>query len=175
MSIPNIITINNNNYYYAKELYNYDKTFFYGCSKSIKTIIEKKNINEDMYIYASYNKKKGWSVSNNSTKLLLKEEWVINNIPKMNTNDEEVKYDIEEAPPVLELEEHEMFHDEGNILDLEITLLKKDLEIKDGIIDTLNMEIAKKDVEIAKKDVEIKNRDLIIENMKLKNLLNQNN
>jgi hypothetical protein len=169
MSIPNIITINNNNYYYAKELYAYDKTFFYGCSKSIKTIIEKKNINEDMYIYASFNKKKGWTVSNNSTKLLLKEEWVINNVPKMNTSDEEVKYDIEEAPPVLELEEHEMFHDdEGNILDLEIILLKKDLEIKDGIIDTLNMEIAKK-------DVEIKNRDLIIENMKLKNLLNQNN
>ena len=126
MSVPQIITIDNTNYYNAKELYNYDKTYFYGCSKSIKIIITKKNINEDMYIYASFNKKKGWTThgndgSTNKTKLLLKEEWVVNNVPKMNTSDEEIKYDIEEAPPVLELEEYEMFQDEeGNILDIEV-------------------------------------------------------
>jgi hypothetical protein len=34
----------------------------------------------------------------------------------MSNNDEEVKYDIEELPPVLELDEDKMFHDdEGNM------------------------------------------------------------
>jgi hypothetical protein len=105
MSIPNIISINNNNYYNAKELYAYDKVYFYGCGRSIRLIIDKKSINNDNYIYASYNKKKGWTVYtdedklNNKAKLLLREEWVINNVAKMNTSDEE-------------LNEDDMFHDD---------------------------------------------------------------
>jgi hypothetical protein len=39
MSIPNIISINNNNYYNAKELYAYDKVYFYGCGRSIRLMI----------------------------------------------------------------------------------------------------------------------------------------
>jgi hypothetical protein len=124
MSVPNIISIDNINYYDAKELYAYDKVYFYGCSKSIKTIIKKKNIDTEMYMYASFNKKKGWTIygndgTTNKSKLLLKEEWVINNVPKM--SDEEVKYDIEEAPPRLYLEEHELFMDEdSNFIDVEV-------------------------------------------------------
>jgi hypothetical protein len=126
MSVPQIITINDINYYDAKGLYVYDKTYFYGCSKSIKTIITKKNINEDMYIYASYNKKKGWTIYNKcsiikKSTLLLKEEWVINNIPKMNTSDKEIKYDIKEVPERLYLEDHELFQDEeGNYINIEV-------------------------------------------------------
>ena len=53
-------------------------------------------------------------------KLLLKEEWVQTNVPKMNINNE-LNYEIEPAPPILEIDEHEKFKgSNGKILDIEI-------------------------------------------------------
>jgi hypothetical protein len=125
MSIPTLISINGDDYYDTKELYKYDKVYFYGCARSIRTIINKKNISKDDYIYASYNKKVGWTVYedednlSNKAKLLLREYWVVNNIPKM-CKDEEVKYEIDELPSKLILEDNEKFRDdEGNILEID--------------------------------------------------------
>ena len=126
---PSIISIDDINYYDAKDLYNYDKTYFYGCSKSVRLILTKKEIPTEMFEYASNSVKNGWGFYNkqnkisNKAKLLLKEEWVINNVPKMVSEEtlEEVKYDIEEAPPLLELTDDEKFKDdEGNILEIEV-------------------------------------------------------
>jgi hypothetical protein len=126
---PFVISINNINYYDAKDLYNYDKVYFYGCSKSVRLILTKKEIPTEMFEYASNSVKNGWGFYNkqnkisNKAKLLLNEEWVINNVPKMASENviEEVKYDIEEAPPLLELRDEEKFKDdEGNILEIEV-------------------------------------------------------
>jgi hypothetical protein len=126
---PSVITIKGINYYDAKELYTYDKVYFYGCSKSVRLILTKKEIPTEMFEYASNSVKNGWGFYNkqnkisNKAKLLLNEEWVINNVPKMASENviEEVKYDIEEAPPLLELTDEEKFKDdEGNILEIEV-------------------------------------------------------
>jgi hypothetical protein len=51
--------------------------------------------------------------------VLLNKDWVYNNVPKFAQNNN-VKYDIEEAPDILELEDNEKFTDaDGNVLDIE--------------------------------------------------------
>ena len=54
--------------------------FFYGCAKTLRKIIEKKNIKNDEYTYATFAPKTNkWSVSNDnvkSAKLLLEKTWV---------------------------------------------------------------------------------------------------
>jgi hypothetical protein len=126
---PVLITVNNKSYFNAKLLKDYDPAFFIGTSRSIKTIIKKKNIVTDNFHYATNSKKFGWrsciQQSNPPTKatLLLLESWVVSNVPKMMPAAEETKemlYEYPEAPCVITLEDSEKFKDcDGNPIDIE--------------------------------------------------------
>jgi prophage antirepressor-like protein len=108
--------------YNADELRDYDPHYFLGCSRGIRKIVDKKNIPSTEYCYGSQSKS-GWKKCTSiypKAKLLLKADWVHENVPKMADN-KEVLYDVEPAPPVLELEYHEKFKNEhGKILDIEV-------------------------------------------------------
>jgi len=121
---PTIININNIKYYNADELKEYDIAFFAKTSKTIRQVIERKNIPKEEYSYFCFNKKENkWKESNKDkpsakAKLLIKEEWSKQNIPKFNEN---IKNEYEEAPPILELKEEEKFKDINNkSLDIEV-------------------------------------------------------
>jgi hypothetical protein len=53
--VPELITINDIAYYDANKLKEYDSIFFYGCARTVRKIIEKKNIKEDNYKYVTTN------------------------------------------------------------------------------------------------------------------------
>lgn len=132
MSYPDSITIDDVNYYNAHDLEKYDPEYFEGCQKTVRKIIDKMNIDISNVAYGNYNKRYGWRLSANQIKppqkanLLLKKEWVLKNVPNMIKNKnkknkkKQPKEEIREAPPLLELEEHEMFHDdEDNAYEIE--------------------------------------------------------
>jgi hypothetical protein len=108
--------------YNADDLREYDSNFFYGCSRGIRKIIERKKIDDSEYKWGTKTKN-GWKTCSQECpkgKLLLKAEWVHDNVPKMAVN-KDVKYEYEEAPAVLFLDEEEKFKDvNGNALDIEV-------------------------------------------------------
>ncbi len=121
---PNCINLNNFKYYNVDDLNKYDSAYFYGCSRTLRKIIEKKNINEKNYLYATWSKKNGWMVSpdqkapSNKAKLLLNAEWTTQNIPKMQAH--ENNYEYQKAPNIIELDDSEKFKDSsGNPVDIE--------------------------------------------------------
>lgn len=139
---PQIITLENTTYYLSNEVYVVDPSFFPGCQINMRLMIDKKKLNSNDYTFA-YIKNEKWVVSNMKyarAKLLLTTEWVENNVPKMIiqmrkksinpliskeiiTNDEDVNdlYDAPLAPPILYLNDDEMFKDnKGNCLDIEV-------------------------------------------------------
>jgi len=101
--------------------------FFYGCAKTLRKIIEKKNIKNDEYTYATYAPKTNkWSLSNDSVKsakLLLEKTWVENNVPSFGNNN--IKLDLEMVPSILELKDEEKFKDDkGNVVEIETRGIK---------------------------------------------------
>lgn len=118
----NSITINNDIYYHVDDIFNFNPSYFYGCGKNMRNILKRKKIDEDEYIFA-YQKQGKWIVSNSNyprAKILFTEEFVYDNIPKF-AKEKKIAEDVQVAPPIIELEEHEYFKDnEGNILDVEI-------------------------------------------------------
>jgi hypothetical protein len=108
--------------YNADELREYDSNFFYGCSRGIRKIIERKKIDVSDFKWGSKHKS-GWkscSADYPKGKLLLKADWVHENVPKM-VVDKDVKYEYEEAPAILHLKEHDKFKDvNGVALDIEV-------------------------------------------------------
>jgi hypothetical protein len=143
---PQVIIIENNTYYLSNEVYVLDPSFFPGCQINMRLMIDKKNLKPSDYAFG-YIKNEKWVISNMKyarAKLLITTEWVENNVPKMiiymrkktvnpmiskeiittSTNEgEDVNdlYDAPPAPPILYLEDHEMFKDEkGNYLDIEV-------------------------------------------------------
>jgi hypothetical protein len=108
--------------YNADDLRDYDSNFFYGCSRGIRKIIERKKIDDSDYKWGTKTKN-GWKTCSQECpkgKLLLKAEWVHDNVPKMAVN-KDVKYEYEEAPNVLHLDEEEKFKDiNGVSLDIEV-------------------------------------------------------
>ena len=74
----NINSQKNIMYYNSKDLFNYDKLFYYGCKSKPRTIITKKNIPETEYIFANQ-KLNEWNISTASCKkaqLLISKKWV---------------------------------------------------------------------------------------------------
>ena len=116
-----LIEFNDNEYYNASDLHKSDPAFFYGCRNNTRNIVSKKKISEKDYIYA-YKKKGEWTISNKSyckSKVLLTKEWCFNNVPMFAKNNE-AKYEVEPAPPLLDLEDEEKFKDaDGNVLEIE--------------------------------------------------------
>ena len=125
---PVVINFSGIYYYSADELKEYDGAFFHGCAKTVRKIIEKKNISTENYLYATYNKGKGkWTISDhkkpsNKAKLYLLDTWVESNVPKMMDvfEDCETVYEFKPAPPIIELKDSEKFKDnKGNCMYIE--------------------------------------------------------
>lgn len=121
MSELEIIDINDMDYYNASELHKKYPNFFYGCANNTRNIIKKKKITEENILWA-YLKNGKWICSNSSyakAKLLLSREWVCNNVPNFIKNNK-ATYEIEPAPPILELDDNEKLTDvDGNIIEIE--------------------------------------------------------
>lgn len=139
-----IIKLNNKEYYLSNEIFVYDPSFFPGCQTNTRLMITKKKLSNEDYTFG-YIKNKEWILSKDTyarSKLLLSSEWVDNNVPKIiinkrkilneiknsNVNEEnnddngiDELYDVPPAPPILNLEDNEMFKDDkGNVLNIEV-------------------------------------------------------
>jgi len=119
-------------YYQEKDLKACDKVYFYGCSKA-RSMIEKKGMKENDYVFAVCNKKTGvWEISNpdyKPSRLLVSKTWADHYVPALRrrpldheeTRQDEEETQIQMAPPRLELEEDETFRDaDGNVLEIEV-------------------------------------------------------
>jgi hypothetical protein len=83
MNKPIRFLLDNIKVYEAINVYNYDPSFFFGCSR-IRLIINKKKLNDDDYIFG-YIKNGNWIKSKKTyskAKLLLNASWVETNVPK---------------------------------------------------------------------------------------------
>jgi hypothetical protein len=106
--------------YLLNDLIAFDRSFFVGCIREPRKTIEKKNIPEDQYWFATYFKG-GWfpeSPENRKAKILISDEWTHNNLPKFTGNQDNYKY--KPLPPLLELEEHEKFNRRGKVFKMEV-------------------------------------------------------
>lgn len=114
--------------YDAVEIKDKVPTYFVGCSATILKIIEKKNIPVDQYFFASYSKKDGWKEVSGDylrRKLLIKADWVENNVPGFMKDKEKeselAKEKYETAPPLLQLNDNEKFVDDDGVpFDIEV-------------------------------------------------------
>ena len=107
------IEVKNKEYYSVKDIYNFDKLFFSGCSNGIRAIINRKKINKNDYLFA-YTKKGELILSNSKyckAKLYLSKEWCIDHVPCFAKNSRVVA-EYEKLPPVVELEEGQKFVDD---------------------------------------------------------------
>ena len=88
--------MNNNNYYLADDIYNYDPNFFIGCSKNKRKMIDKKKLDETNYAF-SYFKDNTWITSDNNyprAKLLINVLWADVKVPKIFQYKEAIKNNI---------------------------------------------------------------------------------
>lgn len=139
----NIIKLLNKRWYLSNEVHVIDPAFFPGCHINLRLIIEKKNLKSDNYMFA-YIKNNVWIESTDKyarSKLLLSSDWVENNVPKIivmmkkkslennniiesELNDENninELYDVEPAPTILMLEDHEKFrNNDGETFEIEV-------------------------------------------------------
>jgi hypothetical protein len=123
---PKIIAINGKHYYNADDLKNYDPVYFKSCSNSRK-ILEKVDIPKGKYIFASYIDG-SWEMKDETykrAKLLIRNKFVLGNVPKMIPNLEKDKvrkmYDVEVAPDILNLDGDEKFKNiDGDIIEIEV-------------------------------------------------------
>jgi hypothetical protein len=124
--------IKNMFFYSADELKTSFPNFFIGTSKTVRLIVNKKNIPITDYIYANKIKNNEWNISDASSKkakLLLTKSWVEQHIIKKKKLEEEVEEEVEVetekkeykiAPNKIELEEYEKFRDvNGKIIEIE--------------------------------------------------------
>jgi hypothetical protein len=126
-------------YYNSKELFEYNPLFYYGCKTKPRTIVQKKKIPENEYVYANI-KSDEWKLTTEKCKkaqLLISKEWVEKyyftkkpTTPSVLTEEKEEQINvceddfkeeiIEDAPPVLHLKDEEKFKDcDGNITEIE--------------------------------------------------------
>jgi len=122
-TLPETILFQGVNVYNLSDLITFDRPFFVGCIDKPRKTIQKKNIPDDQYWFATYSKQTGvWSPAipeNKKAKVLISEEWVHNNLPKF-TGDETV-YKYKPLPALIQLEEHEKFRDQaGNVYEVEV-------------------------------------------------------
>jgi flavin reductase (DIM6/NTAB) family NADH-FMN oxidoreductase RutF len=120
--------------YDLDDLILYDKAYFYGCLKRKRDVLTKRNISDNDYFYAKITKN-GWEESNETysrSKILLKSDWVKSNVTKFVDmyGGNKTKPVLREAPPLLELEEHEKFRDEdGNVYEVEVRGVREEDKI----------------------------------------------
>jgi hypothetical protein len=122
------VLINKKSYYIADDVKKEYPKYFKGTSRTVRNIIDKKSISNKYYEIAIKHAKEGWKKSDFSSKkakLLLLKSFCEDNIFRDAENIvEKEKKPIEkipEAPPIIILEEEEMFKDcDGNVLNIEV-------------------------------------------------------
>jgi len=125
--------------YNLEDLIQYDQAYFYGCLKRKRDVLTKRNISSDDYFYAKITKN-GWEESISAysrAKILLKVDWVKSNVTKFldlhgRSKDKSIegRHVLREAPPILELEEHEKFRDDtGNTFEVEVRGVREEDKI----------------------------------------------
>jgi len=120
---PETILFQGHSTYLLNDLITYDRAFFVGCIREPRKTIQKKNIPDDQYWFATYSKRNDtWSPAtpeNCKAKILICEDWVHNNLPKFTGYQGAYKY--KPLPPLLELSDSEKFRDEqGNVHEVEV-------------------------------------------------------
>jgi predicted SpoU family rRNA methylase len=112
--------IKNGKYYSANELYNENPAFFYGCDRSVRNIVVKKEIKN--VIYAKENKHGEMLVYDEKyklAKLYLPELWVTTNVPGYTKH--KISEDVRLAPPIYNISDDQKFTDlEDNAVDITI-------------------------------------------------------
>ena len=126
-------TFEGHNVYLLNDLIIFDRPFFVGCIREPRTVIQKKNIPDDQYWFATYSKRTDtWSQAipeNKKAKVLISEDWVHTNLPKLTGNQDAYKY--KPLPPLLELTEDEKFRDDsGNVYEVEVRGNKSEAGIR---------------------------------------------
>ena len=117
---PIIIEFNDTKHYDAEDLKDYNPVYFFGCGRTVRTIIQKKDISSDNFIYANKSKLHGWRKVENQqepplkARLLLSEEWVNGNIPGFSADVDLPDNECMVAPDILILEPHEQFKNADN-------------------------------------------------------------
>jgi len=119
--------LNGHEVYDAKEVKELDPGFFFGCSVSIRNIVEIHGIPEKDVFYG-IKTKTGWNVSSAAIRrasLLLSKSWVDSHVPKFAEAGTVATPSITQkyltAPDILELTDAEKLHDdEGNIYNIEV-------------------------------------------------------
>lgn len=118
------IEINNVSMYDVSYLKDKIPTYFSGFATKVFNIVKKKEVPESEYIYVSYSTKSGWKVLEKDSiypkkKMLITKSWCDKNIPGLDTSQTDVEY--EPLPPLLKLQEGELFKDESNnVVDIQI-------------------------------------------------------
>jgi hypothetical protein len=116
------IEINKNKYYSSTDLENISPIFFKGC-RSARELIKKKTIDNKNFIYGRSTKnvwKKTDGDNKRLDKVLFTVAWAKSTIPELARNNE-IKHDIEEAPPIIILDDLQKFRDdEDNIIDIKV-------------------------------------------------------
>jgi very-short-patch-repair endonuclease len=97
------IDSNGRDYYLADELREYHPLFFYGCSKTIRQIINRKNIPQEEYLFVNKLKNK-WNITDitsKKAKLLISQNWIEQNqyfeTKQEETKENEIKTDLKES------------------------------------------------------------------------------
>ena len=126
MTTPEIITINDKSYYLFDDIYKFDTAYF-GNLKRERDVIKLKKLTLNNNYILAYLKGNKWIISNenyNKAKILLDQQWVETNVPKMMTNKNnniDELYDVPPAPELLDIDDNEKFKDKnGNIIEIEI-------------------------------------------------------
>ena len=126
MTTPEIITINDISYYLFDDVYKFD-TIYFGNLKRERDVIKLKKLILNNHFILAYKKGNTWIISNENyskAKILLHQQWVITNVPKMMTNKNnniDELYDVPPAPELLDIDDNEKFKDKnGNIIEIEI-------------------------------------------------------
>jgi len=130
--LPRPIMFEGHNTYLLNDLITFDRPFFVGCIDKPRKTIQKKNIPDDQYWFATYSKQRGvWSPAlpeNKKAKVLISHDWAHNNLPKITGIQDTYKY--KPLPSLLELSENEKFRDgQGNVHQVEV----RGKKTKDGI------------------------------------------
>lgn len=133
---PQSFEYNGEEVYNLDDLIQFDQAYFYGCLKRKRDVLTKKKISDCDYFYAKITKK-GWEESTESysrAKILVTSEWTKSNVTKFLDKSEKKSTSTEiilrEAPPLLELEEHEKFRDVAdNVFEVEVRGVREEDKI----------------------------------------------
>lgn len=117
---PITICIDDIDYYIADDLREYDKNYFFGCSKTSRLIIDKKNIPPNEYKYATI-RAGNWKYSTEDfkkSKLIITKKWIETNMPSLSNGYVKEEYDVE--PNQIILKDNELFVIDGKNINFPI-------------------------------------------------------